>query len=376
LSFAKETAMDTNKQKQTSTIWYVVAAGLGALLLNQYWNISRQTDAISYSQFEQLVAGKKISAVKQGLGGLMTVGKSRAKVYVETDTKVTFKDVAGGRAAEVLLFEGDISTGAADDLQRATGIATEMVTLYGMAATVGQRTYKPAPQGFLSGQALYWPVASEATLREIDLSVRGIVADAFDEARAILTRRRADLDHGPNFYWRRKRSPRRIFRLSCRRKRTRGRPSRQRFRPDFFVAARISAWFLHHSPRRATHDIMLMFHFLFQGALPWNTVCPFHRQRAPRTIRSNEPMVASRRVSSFFAITRPTRCQKPMARSVWPGNNSTVTSPTILARPGSPAASLAVSAHRQFWRGFRASSSTPTAAPTILHSSCGFRTAI
>src|SRR6185437_5166731 len=34
-------------------------------------------------------------ADKQGFGGLMTVGKSRAKVYVETDTKVTFKDVSG-----------------------------------------------------------------------------------------------------------------------------------------------------------------------------------------------------------------------------------------------------------------------------------------
>jgi len=39
-------------------------------------------------------------------------------------------------------------------------------------------------------------VASEATLREIDLSVRDIVDEAFDEARAILTRRRADLDQG------------------------------------------------------------------------------------------------------------------------------------------------------------------------------------
>ncbi len=102
----------------------------------------------------------------------------------------------GGRAAEALLFEGDISTGAADDLQRATNIATEMVTLYGMAETIGQRTYKPAPQGFLAGQVLDKPVASEATLREIDLSVRDIVAEAFDEARAILTRRRADLDQG------------------------------------------------------------------------------------------------------------------------------------------------------------------------------------
>jgi cell division protease FtsH len=102
----------------------------------------------------------------------------------------------GGRAAEALLFEGDISTGAADDLQRATDIATEMVTLYGMAETVGQRAYKPAPQGFLAGQVLDKPVASEVTLREIDLCVRDFVADAFAEARAILTRRRADLDQG------------------------------------------------------------------------------------------------------------------------------------------------------------------------------------
>ena len=71
-----------------------------------------------------------------------------------------------------------------------------MVTLYGMAETVGQRTYKPAPQSFLTGQVLDKPVASEATLREIDLCVRDFIADAFAEARAILTRRRADLDQG------------------------------------------------------------------------------------------------------------------------------------------------------------------------------------
>ena len=47
----------------------------------------------------------------------------------------------GGRAAEVLIFEGDASTGAADDLQRATQIAPEMVTRYGMSETLGPRTY-------------------------------------------------------------------------------------------------------------------------------------------------------------------------------------------------------------------------------------------
>jgi len=141
----------------------------------------------------------KISIIPRGVGALgYTIQHPTEDRFVLAASELRHRIAVlmGGRAAEVLLFEGDISTGAADDLQRATGIATEMVTFYGMAATVGQRTYKPAPQGFLSGQALDKPVASEATLREIDLSVRGIVADALDEARTILTRRRADLDHG------------------------------------------------------------------------------------------------------------------------------------------------------------------------------------
>ena len=141
----------------------------------------------------------KISIIPRGVGALgYTIQHPTEDRFVLAASELRHRIAVlmGGRAAEVLLFEGDISTGAADDLQRATGLATEMVTLYGMAATVGQRTYKPAPQGFLSGQALDKPVASEATLREIDLSVRGIVADALDEARTILTRRRADLDHG------------------------------------------------------------------------------------------------------------------------------------------------------------------------------------
>jgi cell division protease FtsH len=56
----------------------------------------------------------------------------------------------GGRAAEALIF-GEVSTGASDDLQRATEIATEMVTRYGMNETVGPRTYAPPPQPFLTG---------------------------------------------------------------------------------------------------------------------------------------------------------------------------------------------------------------------------------
>ncbi len=102
----------------------------------------------------------------------------------------------GGRAAEALIFDGEVSTGASDDLQRATEIATEMVTRYGMAETIGARTYAPPPQPFLTGTTINRVEASEATEREIDIAVRDIVSKAFDRATEVLRTRRADLDEG------------------------------------------------------------------------------------------------------------------------------------------------------------------------------------
>lgn len=141
----------------------------------------------------------KVSIIPRGVGALgYTIQRPTEDRFLlaRSELRHRIAVLMGGRAAEVLLFEGDISTGAADDLQRATEIALEMVTLYGMAQIVGQRTYKAAPRMFLGGAELDKPAASETTLREIDLSVRDIVADAFADARDILTRRRADLDKG------------------------------------------------------------------------------------------------------------------------------------------------------------------------------------
>jgi cell division protease FtsH len=141
----------------------------------------------------------KVSIIPRGVGALgYTIQHPTEDRFLlaASELRKRITVLMGGRAAEALLFAGDVSTGAADDLQRATDIATEMVTLYGMEEAVGQRTYKPAPHAFLSGQVLDKPLASETTQREIDLSVRDIVAKAFDEARAILTKRRTDLDRG------------------------------------------------------------------------------------------------------------------------------------------------------------------------------------
>jgi cell division protease FtsH len=104
----------------------------------------------------------------------------------------------GGRAAEALIFDGEVSTGASDDLQRATEIATGMVTRYGMNETIGQRTYAAPPQPFLTGTTANRIEASEATEREIDIAVRDILAKALDRATEVLRSRRANLDEGAN----------------------------------------------------------------------------------------------------------------------------------------------------------------------------------
>ena len=91
----------------------------------------------------------------------------------------------GGRAAEALIFDGEVSTGASDDLQRATQIATGMVTRYGIAESFRPRTYAPPPQPFLTGTTADHIEASEATEREIDIAVRDIVVKALDRATEV-----------------------------------------------------------------------------------------------------------------------------------------------------------------------------------------------
>lgn len=117
---------------------------------------------------------------------MLTVAELRNRIAV----------LMGGRASERLIFDGDVSTGAADDLQRATEIAIEMVTKYGMDTKVGQRTYAPKPQTFIPAMQDAVVSAAEATGREIDLAVRQLVEAGEACAREILEQRRAELDAG------------------------------------------------------------------------------------------------------------------------------------------------------------------------------------
>jgi cell division protease FtsH len=102
----------------------------------------------------------------------------------------------GGRGAEDIVYAGIVSTGASDDLQRASELARQMVTQYGMSQQLGNLTYGlPMAQRFLSN-----PFAdsarnySERTAQQIDDAVRALVDSAYSRVRQILERRKGDLE--------------------------------------------------------------------------------------------------------------------------------------------------------------------------------------
>jgi cell division protease FtsH len=113
----------------------------------------------------------------------------------------TLKDrivvLMAGRAAEDLVY-GQISTGAADDLVRATDIARQLITRFGMSAELGQSVLERHNATYLGdrmatvGEKDY----SEQTAREIDLGIRALLDEAYQRAKALLESRRADLDEG------------------------------------------------------------------------------------------------------------------------------------------------------------------------------------
>jgi cell division protease FtsH len=139
----------------------------------------------------------KVSIIPRGVGALgYTLQRPTEDRFLmtveELENKMTV--LLGGRAAEQLVF-GEISTGASDDLVRATDIARSMVTRYGMDEKLGQAALETQP-----GPYLGLPVEgggrrfSEETAREIDVAVRERIDRTYQKAREILRGRRAELD--------------------------------------------------------------------------------------------------------------------------------------------------------------------------------------
>ncbi len=99
----------------------------------------------------------------------------------------------GGRVAEELVY-GEVSTGAHNDLERATEIARLMVTKYGMSERVGLATFGERTPLFLRGTGMGGERDySEETARTIDAEIRAILDRTHDRVRGILTTKKAIL---------------------------------------------------------------------------------------------------------------------------------------------------------------------------------------
>ncbi len=101
----------------------------------------------------------------------------------------------GGYVAEQIVY-GDVSTGAQNDLQRATDLARQMITQFGMSEQLGLATYEQTPNPLFSGTGLQQyerKAYSESTARMIDNEVRKVLADAGARVKATLERQRAKL---------------------------------------------------------------------------------------------------------------------------------------------------------------------------------------
>jgi len=143
----------------------------------------------------------KISIIPRGIGALgYTIQRPTEDRFLMTRAELENKMAVllGGRAAESLIFE-EISTGAADDLDKATEIARSMVTRYGMAENLGQMSYERPRHPFLGNGGFGASQArdySEETAREIDCAVRHLTDHARERAEQILQTYRRQLEEG------------------------------------------------------------------------------------------------------------------------------------------------------------------------------------
>ncbi|HEX7049044.1 MAG TPA: cell division protein FtsH, partial [Longimicrobiales bacterium] len=138
----------------------------------------------------------KISIIPRGVGalGYMQQLPDERHLLQHDELLDRLAVLLGGRAAEALAF-GQVSTGAANDLERATGLAHRMVCEFGMSQRLGPVTYAGADAPFPGiAQPDAGRARSETTAREIDREVRALVSGAFDRARRILERDRRALD--------------------------------------------------------------------------------------------------------------------------------------------------------------------------------------
>jgi cell division protease FtsH len=138
----------------------------------------------------------KVTIVPRGQAGGYAVMLPKEDRYFMTKPELLDKIVGllGGRVAEEIVF-GEVSTGAHNDFQRATGIARKMVMEYGMSDKLGPLQFgQQGGQVFLGRDLHNEQNYSEAFAYDIDLEIQRIIKECYEKAKKVLTENRDKLD--------------------------------------------------------------------------------------------------------------------------------------------------------------------------------------
>jgi cell division protease FtsH len=138
----------------------------------------------------------KVSVVARGMAGgyTMSLPEEDSSLYSKAKFEDELAAMLGGRAAEQEAF-GDVTTGASDDLRRATQIARSMVTQYAMSETMGQRTFGQKDELiFLGREISEQRDYSEEIASQIDREMKALMDRAYSRAREVVRTQRDRLD--------------------------------------------------------------------------------------------------------------------------------------------------------------------------------------
>ena len=137
----------------------------------------------------------QVTIMPRGSAGGFTMQLPEEDHYYITRTEMEqdIMHLLGGRIAESLVL-GDISTGASNDLERATKTAHDMVTKYGMSEAIGPINYSDSDEVFLGRDFTSKQNYSEELASKIDQEVRSIIDKAYADAEQLLKDHRAELD--------------------------------------------------------------------------------------------------------------------------------------------------------------------------------------
>ncbi|HEX5037821.1 MAG TPA: ATP-dependent zinc metalloprotease FtsH [bacterium] len=160
-----------------------------------YHEMGHATVALAQGDSVQV---QKVSIIARGIGALgYTLQRPTEDRYLMRREELIRKIAVllGGRASESLFFD-DVSTGAGDDLTKATNIARAMVTEYGMSDKLGLATFETEHSPFLQGAVTNFRRMdiSEETARLIDAEVKAILDEAFLRAKQAIERNRKFLE--------------------------------------------------------------------------------------------------------------------------------------------------------------------------------------